>query len=125
MTPCSQDSRPRRTTMRDRTLWQEDLTAELRPHLAGEPNPKTAASRLCEVELGLYLMEELLPGHPAEAGWTLLGGYPFASGHVRTPDHLRMMRIGRHLLWPLRRSRSWQQALDAYRRLAPELRGYL
>ncbi|MEU6942219.1 hypothetical protein ABZ943_37030, partial [Streptomyces rubiginosohelvolus] len=74
--------------MRDREQWRGDLIAELLPHFGDDPEPELAASRLCEVELGLYLMEQLLPGHPAQAGWTLYGGYPFASalGHARTPE---------------------------------------
>ncbi|WP_112490013.1 pPIWI_RE_Z domain-containing protein [Streptomyces bacillaris] len=112
--------------MRDREQWRGDLIAELLPYFADDPEPELAASRLCEVELGLYLVEQLLPGHPAQAGWTLYGGYPFASalGHARTPEQQRMLRIGRHLLWPLRRRRVWVQSLDTYLALSPELRGY-
>ncbi|MDF9816764.1 signal recognition particle [Streptomyces sp. SPB162] len=113
--------------MRDRQEWQKDLIAELLPHFADELKPRRAASSLSEVELGLFLMERLIPGHPAKAGWTLLGGYPFATalGHISSPEDQILLRIARHLLWPLRRRRTWHQALDAYRTLAPEIRGYL
>ncbi|MFF0967460.1 pPIWI_RE_Z domain-containing protein [Streptomyces sp. NPDC003703] len=112
--------------MRDRMQWRGDLIQEFAPHFADDADPELGASRLCEVELGLHLVERLLPGHPAQAGWTLFGGYPFASalGHARTPEEQRMLRIGRHLLWPLRRRRIWAQSLDAYLSLPPELRGY-
>ncbi|MGE7434786.1 pPIWI_RE_Z domain-containing protein [Kitasatospora sp. NPDC001175] len=113
--------------MRDRWEWQRDLVEEFVPYFADELKPRLAASRLCEVELGLFLMERLVPGHPAEAAWTLFGGYPFAAalGFISTPEDQLVLRIARHLLWPLRRRRSWQRALDGYRRLDPELRGFL
>jgi pPIWI RE three-gene island domain Z len=113
--------------MRDRSVWQADLVAELRQHLDGELKPHIAASRLCEVELGLYLMEQLIPGHPAEAGWTLMGGYPFARaiGSINGPEQEQMLRIARHLLWPMRRPRSWILALDRYTQIDERLRGYL
>src|ERR1700722_1537427 len=95
-TATARTTRARRTIMRDRSTWQASLADELEPHMEG-PKPRTAAYRLCETELGLYLMEHLIPGHPAEAGWTLLGGYPFASavGAVTTPEQERMLRIAR------------------------------
>jgi pPIWI RE three-gene island domain Z len=112
--------------MRDRSTWLADLADELERHMDG-PKPRVAASRLCEAELGLYLIEQLIPGHPAEAGWTLLGGYPFAraAGAVTTPEQDRMLQIARHLLWPLRRPRSWTLALDRYAEVDARLRGYV
>ncbi|MDX3112914.1 signal recognition particle [Streptomyces scabiei] len=112
--------------MRDQKQWRDDLIASLLPYFADDPQPDLAAARLCEVELGLCLVEQLLPGHPAQAGWTLFGGYPFAAalGHAQTPAQQRMLRIGRHLLWPLRRRRMWTQSLDTYLTLPPELRGF-
>jgi hypothetical protein len=112
--------------MRDRSTWQAGLVDALEPHLEGA-KPRLTASRLCETELGLYLMEQLIPGHPAEAGWTLLGGYPFARAidAVTTPEQERMLQVARHLLWPLRRSRSWTLALDRYTQVEERLRGYV
>ena len=112
--------------MRDRSTWQAGLVDELEPYMDG-PKPRLAASRLCEAELGLYLIEQLIPGHPAEAGWTLLGGYPFARAidAVTTPEQEQMLQVARHLLWPLRRPRSWTLALDRYAQVEERLRGYV
>ncbi|GAA2811838.1 signal recognition particle [Kribbella solani] len=112
--------------MRNRTSWTADLLPELIRALSEAPEPARTAARLCEVELGLYLMRRLTPDQPVGAGWVLFGGYPFAAlaGYVPTDDAARILRIARMLLWPLRRPRSWMQAIDEYVDLDPVVRGY-
>ena len=53
---------------------------------------------MLSVELGLYLMEQVMPGRPAQDGWTLFGGYPYAeaAGHARSPEERLAIRRARH-----------------------------
>nr|WP_272921123.1 hypothetical protein [Streptomyces sp. SID4917] len=83
-------------------------------------------SLLCQVELGLYLMETLDPSRDARGVYTLLGGYPFAvaAGLVTTPAQRDRLDVARHLLWKLRRRRMWHQCLETYAQLPERLRGY-
>ncbi|MFI6581765.1 hypothetical protein [Embleya sp. NPDC050493] len=114
--------------MRDRESWHIPVSGPLGRLLDEEPRPggTTQASQLCQVELGLRLLERLAPEHSAEGVWTLLGGYPFARAAeiARTPADERLLAVARHLLWSLRRRRAWIQALDAYRDIPQRLRGY-
>lgn len=110
--------------MRDRSSWYQQLARDLKPWPAEYRSIKPAL--LCQVELGLRLLETLGPGQAADGAWVLLGGYPFAStaGMVRTPSDQLALTAARHLLWPMRRRRLWQQSLESYRRLPEQLRGY-
>ncbi|MEU6060340.1 signal recognition particle [Streptomyces sp. NPDC047097] len=109
--------------MRDRTFWPSRHSRRVSaawPTGTGPARP----SRLFRVELDLYLLERLCPGEPAIAGWALLGGYPFALVRDKTPERERMLRVARHLLWPLRRPRTWERALRQYASFPAEVRGY-
>ncbi|MGY4999824.1 pPIWI_RE_Z domain-containing protein [Streptomyces griseus] len=109
--------------MRDRSSWYKSLAKALRtawPTGTGKRRP----SKLCVIELVLYLLEQLAPGEPARAGWALLGGYPFALDREDNPARRRVLRIARHHLWSLRRPRVWERALDQYNGFPEELRGY-
>ncbi|MFD3912151.1 hypothetical protein [Streptomyces sp. NPDC058603] len=110
--------------MRDRSGWYQRLAKDLQPWPAEYRGIKPAL--LCQVELGLRLLEALGPGRAADGVWVLLGGYPFASaaGLVRTPGDQLALTAARHLLWPMRRRRLWQQSLESYRQLPEQLRGY-
>ncbi|MDA2812794.1 hypothetical protein O4J56_19270 [Nocardiopsis sp. RSe5-2] len=80
----------------------------------------------CQVELGLYLQEKLLPGSPAGSAWVLFSGYEFAtaSGTPLPPDTAETLRVARYSLWTLRRSRPWREALETYQQFDPLVRGY-
>ncbi|WP_018547236.1 hypothetical protein [Streptomyces sp. LaPpAH-108] len=109
--------------MRDRVFWRSRHANQVRGAWPTDVGP-IRPSRLFRVELGLYLLEQLCPGQPAIAAWPLLGGYPFALALKRTPERERMLRVARHLLWPLRRPRTWERALRQYASFPAEVRGY-
>ncbi len=109
--------------MRDRTFWGSGHADRIRAAWPVEAGP-SRAPRLLRVELGLYLLERLCPGEPAIAAWTLLGGYPFALAQERTAERERILKVARHLLWPLRRPRTWERALRLYASFPTEVRGY-
>lgn len=110
--------------MRDRHSWYQQIVDDLRPWPQEHAGTKPAL--LCQVELGLRLMERLDPDRPADGVWPLLGGYPFAAAAGLVPDEEAQQLItnARHLLWTLRRHRMWQQSLEAYNSLHERLRGY-
>lgn len=110
--------------MRDRSSWYQPVIGALAPW--PEEHSRTKPALLCQVELGLRLMESVAPGHAADGAWTLLGGYPFAqaAGLAIGPADQVALAAARHLLWPMRRRRMWQQSLDAYLGLPERLRAY-
>lgn len=110
--------------MRDRSAWYQDLARELRPW--PEAHSTTRPALLCQVELALRLMERLDPLRAPDGIWTLLGGYPFAdaAGLAASPEERLALTAARHLLWPMRRHRMWEQSLEAYSELPEHLRGY-
>ncbi|MER6604818.1 hypothetical protein ABT282_02585 [Streptomyces sp. NPDC000927] len=97
------------------------LQAFLGPHV-----PKNALEALCQVELGLYLQQKLMPGSPAGSAWVLFSGYGFAEayGAPLPPDTEQTLRVARYSLWTLRRSRTWREALESYQLFDPRVRGY-
>ena len=111
--------------MRDSSSWYQPLARDLSrvwpaEHAAIKP------SLLCQVELGLRLLERLDPHHSAAGAYALFSGYPFAAamGIAAAPEQQAMLTIARHLLWRLRRGRQWAQALETYQELPERLRGY-
>nr|WP_282548295.1 hypothetical protein [Streptomyces rochei] len=92
----------------------------------GSSVPQPALEALCQVELGLYLQQKMMPGSPAGSAWVLFSGYGFAEAH-RAPlpsDAAKTLRIARYSLWTLRRSRTWLDALDTYQRFDARVRAY-
>ncbi|MFJ6985902.1 MULTISPECIES: hypothetical protein [unclassified Streptomyces] len=87
---------------------------------------KPALEAFCQVELGLYLQEKLMPGSPAGSAWVLFSGYGFAEAHGTPlpPDAAKTLRVARYSLWTLRRSRTWREALETYQLFDPRVRGY-
>ncbi|MFQ6142254.1 hypothetical protein ACLMNJ_04140 [Streptomyces seoulensis] len=87
---------------------------------------KSALEALCQVELGLYLQQKLMPGTPAGSAWVLFSGYGFAEAHGAPlpPDAARTLRVARYSLWTLRRSRTWREALESYQMFDSRIRGY-
>jgi hypothetical protein len=112
--------------VRDRRGWHrrcspQQLT-EVWPTNLGSFRP----GDLLDVELGLYLLEDVTPSRTAADVWPLLGGYPYSEvfGDVRTDEQrLRVLRA-RHYLWGMRRRHAWSEALADYLRVPQHLRGY-
>ncbi|MFG2935054.1 hypothetical protein [Streptomyces sp. NPDC048282] len=114
--------------MRDRESWHRPVSDELArlwdevPPELGSVKPKL----LCQVELALRILEHIAPDEPASGAYTLFGGYDFARarGYVSAPEHEVMLTAGRHLLWHLRRRRTWQQTLETYLALPDRMRAF-
>ncbi len=111
--------------MRNSSEWYQPLAKALEP-LWPQEHQGINPSLLCQVELGLFLMESLDPSGDAHGVYTLLGGYPFAiaAGIAATPAQRARLDVARHLLWKLRRRRMWHQCLETYAQLPERLRGY-
>lgn len=111
--------------MRSITPPLTDVLSALQGFL-GPPARKPALEALCQVELGLYLQEKLMPGSPAGGAWVLFSGYGFAEAHGAPlpPNAPQKLRVARYSLWTLRRSRTWREALDSYQLFDLRVRGY-
>ena len=82
--------------------------------------------KLCDVELGLYLLKSLVPNAPAKILWILLTGYPFSIPEFKNWNQLqhKMYASARHLLTNYRRPYLWDEALKHYRSEPIDRRGY-
>jgi pPIWI RE three-gene island domain Z len=111
--------------MRNGSDWYQPLAKELARAWPSE-HAAVKPALLCQVELGLRLLERLDPSAAASGVYTLLGGYPFAAaaGIAATAGQHAQLTIARHLLWKLRRRRTWLQCLETYSLLPERLRGY-
>jgi len=100
--------------MRNTKEWRNPLTKE------------GLDENLCDVELGLYLLSSLVPNAPASSLWVLLTGYPFSIPESKSwsQSQHKMYASGRHLLTEYRRPYVWSEALNKYRSLAADQRGY-
>ncbi|MFF2119390.1 hypothetical protein ACFVXH_18895 [Kitasatospora sp. NPDC058184] len=113
--------------MRDRNSWHRPVSRELARvwgGLPGVPEGVTPA-HVCQVELGLRVLERVAPGERAEGAYTLFGGYPFAraAGFATAKDEA-LLATTRHLLWTYRRGHAWRQALETYRQVPEHVRAY-
>ncbi|KAB7729104.1 hypothetical protein F5984_15760 [Rudanella paleaurantiibacter] len=96
--------------------WQEPLATRLR---YGHNLPGQVANRLLNVELGLYLLAELLPMAPPEALPDLLNGRESAylKRPVWTPKQHRYLSRCQLLLAPYKDRATWFNALAKYNTL--------
>ncbi|WP_405939915.1 hypothetical protein OG338_27550 [Streptomyces sp. NBC_00726] len=94
-------------------------------HSTGTKLPRRKLVDLCEIELGLFLQEQLTPGAPAADAWTLFSGYPFA--HERneiTEEQEYLRRTARYALWAWGRRLAWSEALKEYKQQDRQLRAF-
>lgn len=103
--------------------WQEPLATRLRYR---HDLPGRVANRLLNVELGLFLMQELLPLAPAEALPDLLNaqGVAYRERPVWTPRQHRCLSEARALLAPYQSRMVWLRALAKYATLPTHLRAF-
>ncbi len=103
--------------------WQEPLATRLRHRHA---LPGLVANRLLNVELGLYLLAELLPLAPPHALPDLLNkqGVTYRQRPIWSPRQHRAFSQAQTLLSPYRDRAAWYKALDKYTTLSPELRTF-
>lgn len=110
--------------MRNIKNWHKTLVKAIEP--AWTEASKGMVARLCEIELGLYVVEALLPNEPPTALWGLLTGYQLSAHHNHgwTDDEMRMRAIVRHLLPYYRGAYAWETALEQYMMFPEFVRGY-
>jgi len=111
--------------MRNTSAWRSNLIRRLRDQWPDRAT-RIGPAALCDVELGLALLEELLPGAPARALWVILAGYPFPLPEAETWSEAqhRMLSNARHLLTAFKSPYPWQRTLEHYRQVDERLRGY-
>ncbi|MBB4913081.1 pPIWI_RE_Z domain-containing protein [Streptosporangium saharense] len=112
--------------MRSLDVPLKEILGELRESPLSKDLLESDLRALCEVEIGLYLQEKIIPNDPAITGWAIFSGYPFAEawGTVTTPEHRLLLRIARHSVWSFRSREAWNSALQTYQTHERLLRGY-
>ena len=85
-----------------------------------------SAKQICEVELGLYLLSQIVPNAPARSLWVLLTGYDFSLPELQRLDQQQrsMWNIVRHILLHFKNARHWEDLLERYRKVDERLRLY-
>ncbi|QKZ12189.1 hypothetical protein [Spirosoma sp. KUDC1026] len=103
--------------------WQEPLATRLRHRHA---LPGMVANRMLNVELGLYLLAELLPLCPPHSLPDLLNGQggAYKQRPIWSPRQHRALNRARALLAPYRDRSVWYNALDKYATLPPTVRAF-
>lgn len=101
--------------------WQEPLATRLRYR---HNLPGMTANRLLNVELGLYLLAELLPLIPPQFLPDLLNGQGavYRLRPIWSPRQHRALNQARQLLAPYRERTVWQKALEKYASLPSDIR---
>lgn len=81
-----------------------------------------------DVELGLTALSLLAPGERAESFFTLLRGYPVGRIAARarswTPAQRQALGVARQLLAHIKSRYAWRAALQVYRGIDEQYRGY-
>ncbi|GAB3327554.1 hypothetical protein GCM10027299_28340 [Larkinella ripae] len=103
--------------------WQEPLASQLRFQ---HELPGQLANRLLNVELGLFLLAELLPLAPPQALPDLLNGegVVYDQRPVWKPRQHRNLNRARALLAPYQDRNRWLMALAKYDALPTSLRAF-
>ncbi|MGF7218315.1 hypothetical protein GGR92_004492 [Spirosoma lacussanchae] len=112
-----------RPVLASQLRWQEPLATRLRFRHA---LPGMVANRLLNIELGLFLMAELLPLAPPESLPDLLNGQgaAFRQRPIWSPRQHRMLSQARMLLAPYQNRNVWYNALIKYAGLRSDLRAF-
>ncbi|WP_280339721.1 hypothetical protein [Nocardia neocaledoniensis] len=111
--------------MRTRTDWRRDLVAELKSALGGS-DPARLTQAITEVELTLVLLARVAPGESADAGWSLLNGYPVleASGIEVGEADRKALAVARFRLTGVKGPYDFARAVALYEQVPIELRGF-
>src|SRR5439155_14340387 len=111
--------------MRSRTSWRKDLIAELKSALGGSDEEKLAEA-ITEVELALVTLERVASHATADAGWSLLNGYPVAQacGIQPSDEDLRSVAVARFRLTGVKSPYDFARVLSLYEKVPPDLRGF-
>lgn len=107
----------------DSFRWQEPLATRLRYR---HDLPGRVANRLLNVELGLFLMAELLPFAPIETLPGLLNGQgaAYRLRPIWSPKQHRYLSRARILLAPYQSQTVWLNALARYTTLPTSLQAF-
>jgi hypothetical protein len=114
-------------------LWR-DVSSILNTHLnrlhQGKSRRGTAGrldgEDICEVELGLYLLSQVVPHASARTLWVLMAGYEFPLDDLvsLSAEQRRLIGTVRHILLHFKSARRWQDMLTQYREVEERFRLY-
>lgn len=90
----------------------------------GLTTPRFSLTSVVPYEIGLHVMQRLAPELPVHALWVLLIGYPFPGMLSERAEERQILQAARQLLPFFRGPFPWRRALERYRQLPEQLRGY-
>lgn len=105
------------------SIWKKDIRSEL-SRVIDRKSPLTAG-QICDIELGLFLWEQISPGKDCSFFWVVLTGYQFATVTQNWTDELRKSTaVARYYLRYYKSRRLWLKCLDDYIKVPERLRLY-
>ena len=97
--------------------WYEDLVTDIRQTGLDARLGDLSPAEFCQLELGLFFLEQRLPGQSVGALWTVLNHYAQLG-----PGGLEVVRRVRLRMGDAARGGQWRERLNEYRKVPVELR---
>jgi hypothetical protein len=105
--------------MRNTNSWRKDSDREFARLLP--KNTPLSPREFSQIELGLYLLEQIAPKEPASSLWVLLTGYKFDRFEK---EGAKKLFNARQLLGPYKSRHVWLQALKRYFDVKESIKGF-
>ncbi len=109
--------------MRDIISWKRELKKQLASSWGGTD---LSTSRICDIELGLFLWEWVSPEESVDNLWVLLSGYSFKAPVFQemNADMQRAISTARFYLKYYKSKQVWAEYIDRYRKVDQIVRLY-
>ncbi|UMZ73721.1 hypothetical protein [Natranaerofaba carboxydovora] len=110
--------------MRDISSWKKKAANELKRIL--DDNSPLYSKRILDIELGLFLWEQLAPKENCKDLWVILAGYNFNTDSYNelTVEQRKKISNLRFYLQNYKSRRFWEECIDKYKEITDRIRLY-